>query len=146
MKRLAVVVLAGMLCVSLFCACSSSPSSSYQDGVYRAEYAEFDAYGYKQYLEVTVEGGVVTAMDYDAVTQTGSKKNDDEDYRAAMEVVQGTYPEKFSSDLVNQYLNTQNINEVDAVAGATEASDSFVELFNALEPSMRAGTAETVVI
>lgn len=144
MRRFMAVLLVALFCGFALFACSSE--TEYKDGTYRAEYSAYDTYGYKAYLVVTVQGGVVTAMEFDAVMEDGSLKSQDENYQKDMESVQGTYPAKYSADLVNQYLTTKNINEVDDIAGATEASQSFKSLFAALEPSMISGNTATVVI
>lgn len=146
MRRFAAIVLSLALCSFAFFACSSE--TTYQDGTYRAEYASYDAFGYKSFLVVTVQGGNVTAMEFDSLDEAGELKSQNEEYRAEMEAIQGTYPEKYSADLINQYMGMEvkDIDKVDDVAGATEASQSFKALFKALVPSMEQGNTTTIII
>ncbi len=132
------------LCLILFCACGATPS--YVDGTYRAEFQNYDSRGYKDFIELSVEGGVVHSFQYNAVNEDGLLKSEDLDYREAMEGELDIYPARFSQDLVNQYLDTQDIDEVDVVAGATYSSESFIALFTALEPQLYSGETETLII
>lgn len=143
MKRFLGVAVAVLLLFSLF---GCAQSHSYQDGIYSAEFRDFDSRGYKDYLKVTVSGGKVTDIVFDGVDAEGNLKSQDADYKSTMEELQGTYPEKYATDLENQYLDMSDIEKVDAVAGATYSSESFIALFHALEKSMESGDSKLVVI
>lgn len=137
------IFLASLLSTLMLAGCGST---SYKDGVYRAEFQNYDSRGYKDFMEITVENAAVTEIVFNAVTEDGTLKTDDEKYQKDMETVQGTYPARYSQDLVNQYLETHNISDVDTIAGATYSSDSFTALFKALESSMASGDTATVVV
>lgn len=144
MKKAIATFLAGFFCLVLLCGCNSA--QTYQDGIYRAEFANYDSRGYKDFIEVTVRDGTVISIVYDAVNEEGSFKSRDEKYLRDMETVQGTTPTRFSADLINQYLETENIDKVDTIAGATYSSNSFVALFQALEPKMVSGDTTPLVV
>jgi len=117
------------------------------DGTYRAEYADYDSKGYKDFVEVTFEDGVVTKVVADAVHyKTGEYKSESPEFREEMLQIAGTYPEQYYADLINQYLANPNADKIDIVAGATESSQSFIVLLKALEKSIRAGNTETVIV
>ena len=137
------IFLATLLSMLMLTGCGAK---SYKDGVYRAEFQRYDSRGYKDFIEVTVENATVTGIVYNAVTESGALKTDDEKYQKDMETVQGTNPSRYSQDLVNQYMETHSISDVDTIAGATYSSDSFVALFKALESSMTSGKTETVLV
>ncbi|MFV0413096.1 MAG: FMN-binding protein [Oscillospiraceae bacterium] len=143
MKRILSAFLATFLCLFVV-ACGGE--KTYQDGTYRAEYTEVNEHNYRPYLVLTVQGGAVTAMEFDALAEDGSLLSADEEYRAEMEKLPGTYPQQYSADLINQYLVQQNIDQVDVVAGATISTENFKQLFTALEASMYAGNTETIYI
>lgn len=111
------------------------------DGTYRAEFADYDALGYKDFVEVVIQDNKV--IDVFANAQSGldgSYKLQNESLRAQMEGISNTYPEKFYTDLANQYLSNPKASEIEIVAGATESSNNFIILLKALEKALKAGT------
>lgn len=145
MRRWAVALLAGLLCLGVFAGCLNS-ENTYQDGTYFAEFKDYDNEGYKDTLQVTVENGMVTQMVFDAYNAEGAFKSNDEKMKTDMEAVQGTYPAKYSSDLVNQYLQQQDLDKVEAIAGATISTNNFKVLLRALEANMISGDTSTLVV
>lgn len=133
-----------LLCLGMLTGCT--PDDTYTDGTYTAVFKEYDSYGYKEFVTVTVSDGQVTELVYDALNEAGTLRTQDEKYRQNMESVADTYPEKYTTDLINQYMEKRNIDEVDAIAGATWSTDSFKALFNAVLPNMLSGdeTAQQV--
>ena len=144
MKKVLTLVLAIVLCCSLFVSCSSA---SYTDGTYKAEMADFDEHGWKEYVTVTVSGGKITAVDYDAVNSEGALKSQDTAYREAMEPVSGTYPEKFMKELEDQFVSNPEVDQIEAVAGATNSTDSFKKLMKeVMEVGVKNGNTTTIVV
>jgi Major membrane immunogen, membrane-anchored lipoprotein len=144
MKKLALILIV-VMAVTFVTACTGD--IEIEDGTYRAEYADFDAKGYKDFVEVTFEGGVVTRVVADGISgKDGSLKSDSEAYKEEMESIAGTYPEKYYTDLINQYLANPDADYVDTVAGATESSESFVVLLKALEKAIRTGYTDTIIV
>ena len=122
-------LMAVVICVFAFTACSEASFTNLQDGTYRAEYKNFDVYGWKDYIEVTVENGEISELVFDAVNiEDGSLKSEDENYKSEMEPIVGTYPAKYNTDLINQFLESGKISAVDVVAGATQSTGSFKTL------------------
>lgn len=144
MRKVGALLLMALAFLLLLPSCAKE--QYFQDGDYTAEFAEFDSRGYKDYIHVTVKDNAVTSIEYDAVDAKGAKKSLDADYADDMLTVQDTFPEKFSADLVNQYLDAQKISGVDALAGATYSSNAFIALFTELEKSMLEGNTEMVVV
>ena len=75
MKKLVSLAVALVLALSLV-ACGSSDSSAYKDGTYRAEAADYEN-GYKPYVELTISGGKITAVDFDCISQDGTTLKSD---------------------------------------------------------------------
>ena len=122
-------LMAVVICVFAFTACSEASFTNLQDGTYRAEYKNFDVYGWKDYIEVTVENGEISELVFDAINiEDGSLKSEDENYKSEMEPIVGTYPAKYNTDLINQFLESGKISAVDVVAGATQSTGSFKTL------------------
>ncbi|NLW79173.1 MAG: FMN-binding protein [Ruminococcaceae bacterium] len=144
MRRFAAALLAVLLCGALLAGCQAD--TAYADGTYYAEFEEYDSYGYKEYMRVTVEDGAVTALEYNAMDADGALRTQDEKYRQNMESVNDTYPEKYTADLVNQFMENKDIDKLDAIAGATWSSDSFKALYKALLLNMAVGDTNTVLV
>lgn len=144
MKKLSLVLIVALLSV-IITACTGEIKIA--DGTYRAEYADFDAQGYKDFVEITFKDGYVTEIVADAINgKDGSLKSESEDVRESMESAVGTYPEKYYKDLINQYIENPSADAIDVVAGATETSNSFIVLLKALEKSIRIGNTDVVIV
>ena len=140
-------LMAVVICVFAFTACSEASFTNLQDGTYRAEYKNFDVYGWKDYIEVTVEDGEISELVFDAVNmEDGSLKSEDENYKSEMEPIVGTYPAKYNADLINQFLESGKISAVDVVAGATQSTGSFKTLLTNIVPNIKAGNTEIVLV
>ena len=147
MKKIISLLLAAALCLGTLTACTDDTLKNLKDGQYRAEYKNFDVYGWKDYIEVTVENGEVTALVFDGINQeTSALKSEDESYKSQMEPIVGTYPAKYNKDLINQFMESGKISAVDVVAGATQSTGSFKTLMLALVPSLKKGETETVLV
>ena len=140
-------LMAVVICVFAFTACSEASFTNLQDGTYRAEYKNFDVYGWKDYIEVTVENGEISELVFDAVNiEDGSLKSEDENYKSEMEPIVGTYPAKYNTDLINQFLESGKISAVDVVAGATQSTGSFKTLLTNIVPNIKEGNIEIVLV
>ena len=140
-------LMAVVICVFAFTACSEASFTNLQDGTYRAEYKNFDVYGWKDYIEVTVENGEISELVFDAVNiEDGSLKSEDENYKSEMEPIVGTYPAKYNADIINQFLESGKISAVDVVAGATQSTGSFKTLLTNIVPNIKEGNTEIVLV
>ena len=146
MKKL-IKLMAVVICVFAFTACSEASFTNLQDGTYRAEYKNFADYGWKDYIEVTVENGEISELVFAAVNiEDGSLKSEDENFNSEMEPFVGTYPAKYNADLINQFLESGKISAVDVVAGATQATGSFKTLLTNIAPNLADGNTEIVLV
>ena len=147
MKKFIKILLILAIAVFTLTACASDTLSNMKDGHYRAEYKNFDAYGWKDYIEVTVKDGEISELIYDSVNmETGALKSTDESYKSQMEPIVGTYPAKYTKDLINQFLESKTISSVDIVAGATQATGSFKTLLTNIVPSIQEGNTKLVLV
>lgn len=148
MKRIISFALAVVMAFG-FTACNGEQlnATSFVDGTYRAEFRDFDAYGWKDYVEVTIVEGQLNEVVFDSANEDGTKlKSQDESYKAEMEQIVGTYPAKYNKDLINQFIESGKVTSVDIVAGATESTGNFKTLIVAAMESALNGTAETVIV
>ena len=143
MKKVITLVLAVVLFAVALVGCGEA---GLKDGTYRAVQAAADEHGWTEFLEVTVSGGKITAVDFDALNADGDRKSENQEYIDTMVNYGGTTsPDKFYKELEDALIAKQN-GGFDAVAGATVSSDSMRKLYAALAPKMEKGdTTEAVV-
>ncbi len=142
MKKFAAVMLSCLLIAAVLSGCGASM----KDGTYRAEYDAY-SHGYKEFVELTVKDGKFTDVTFNAVSEAGELKTDDVEYQESMESVSGTYPAKFYPELAQKLEDTQDIDKVDKVAGATNSTVSFKTLVKALlKENVKNGDSTTLVV
>ena len=147
MKKFIQSIVLAVVLMFAFTACSTDSFTNLQDGTYRAEYKNFDVYGWKDYIEITVEEGEIIQLVFDAVNmEDGSLKSEDESYKNEMELIVGTYPAKYNTDLINQFLESGKISAVDVVAGATQSTGSFKTLLTNIVPNIQSGNTDVVFV
>ena len=99
-----------------------------KDGVYKATQDKADDYGWKGFVEIEVKDGKIASVKFDYENKDGALKSKDEAYRAQMEPVSKTYPEKAFAELQASLVEKQDVAAVTAVAGATMSSNDFTAL------------------
>ncbi|MEM1483674.1 hypothetical protein V6615_02225 [Oscillospiraceae bacterium PP1C4] len=103
-------------------------ASRFMDGEYKAQFKDFDKFGWKEYVVLDIQNGVVTIKEFDAVSKDDEKKlkSEDDAASASMNEKTGTSFFKAGSDLIESWKQAKNdVTKVDNVAGATVASNSF---------------------
>jgi major membrane immunogen (membrane-anchored lipoprotein) len=103
-------------------------TAAYKDGTYTAEEKEFDDHGWKGQIEIKVEGGKITEVNYDEVNQEGKKKSEDTEYHKR-------FKEQKNVDLLDAYetlekglVEKQDPDAVDTYTGATGTTEKFKTL------------------
>ena len=128
MKKWLTAALSGLMLLSL-CACAGNESSSTEGPVTKTARTQKDAYGNESEIKVTMENDKITAVEWNEYTN-GEKKDSnygkdqgEEKYKQAQDALAGsaTYP--------TQLMEKQDINKVEAVTGATQSYNTFVELY-----------------
>jgi major membrane immunogen (membrane-anchored lipoprotein) len=99
----------------------------FKDGVYKATQDKADQYGWKGFVEITIKDGKIATVTFD-YDNNGALKSKDEAYKAQMEPVSKTYPEKAFGELQAALVAKQDVAAVDAVTGATMSSNDFKAL------------------
>lgn len=102
---------------------------SLKDGTFDAE-GDPDDRGWKGYISITVAGGEITEVDYDEIDKDGKKKSEDQEYAKNMKNASGVAPEEAYKQLEDSLIETQKVEEVEVVSGATDSSNMFKELAN----------------
>ena len=149
MKKLISLALTAVFAMGAFTGCSEAQlaSATLTDGTYRAEFEDFDANGWKDYVEVTILDGQLDEVVFDSINEDGTKlKSEDESYKAEMEMMVGTYPAKYNKDLINQFIESGKVTGVDIVAGATESTGNFKTLIIEAMSNAAKGNTEVEVV
>ncbi|MCF8303886.1 MAG: hypothetical protein K9I94_11470 [Bacteroidales bacterium] len=87
------------------------------DGEYKGV-SPYDAFDYRHVAELTINEGKIVGIDYDEIHRNGKGKQEDEAYCQKMKK-SGTTPAYAYPTMEAQLLSSQNLQEVDALAGAT---------------------------
>lgn len=126
MKKILSFVLVLTVIMAMAIGCTSG-GADYEDGVYSAE-GEPDDRGWKSTITITVEDGKIEDVDYEEVNEEGLPKSEDEEYAESMKDVSGVSPEEAYEQLESGLKSSQDVDQVDAVAGATTSSEQFKTL------------------
>lgn len=137
------MVLLLMLLAMLLVGCGSS--GDLKDGYYTAEMTEFSN-GWKEYLVIQVCHGNIVSAEFNAKNASGFIKAWDNSYMKNMLAIQGTYPNKYTREYVQQLMEGQADTQVDVVTGATTSGGNFVKLVDAVLKQAEKGDSQTIVV
>lgn len=132
--------------VIIFTAGCAQTKDTLKDGYYTAEVAEFDAYGWKEFITVYISKGRIQTVEYDAFNDSGFVKSWDTGYMRTMKMACGTYPTEFSRIYGLSLINWQNPSNVDAVTGATDSHTTFIKLTEAVIKQAKAGDKQVALV
>jgi major membrane immunogen (membrane-anchored lipoprotein) len=136
-----------LVLVSLLGIISCTHSSSrLNDGYYTAEIYDYDKYGWKEYMTICVNNGIITQVEFNAKDIGGFIKSWDMDYMRRMSAISGTYPNEYSRYYAAKFMQDQNADSIDVLTGATDSWDTFVQLARAVLENARNGTNSVAVV
>jgi len=108
-----------------------------QDGEYSITEKNADARGWKYFIKMTVQGGKITAVDFDSVNTEGKLKSEDDNYQKQMSEKTGVGPQDYMPALEEALIENQNADDISVVSGATHSSHIFkiyaAQLINAAQ-------------
>ena len=117
-----------------------------QDGSYRIEDLNFGETGWKEALEITVDGGKITDATWESVDEEDNNKIEDEDYQETMTNVNDLGPQDFIPDLEGQLVDKQDPADVEVVSGATGTSEKFQDYAQQLVDAAEKGNTDTIEV
>ena len=117
-----------------------------KDGYYSAEMADFDEFGWKEYVTIRVSGARIIHVEYDARNRAGLIKSWDMDYMRAMNEAMGTYPNAYFRYYSGEFLQRQSTERIDALTGASISYKEFILLADAVLASARLGNSGIVLV
>ena len=116
-----------------------------KNGYYTAEMKEYD-YGWKEYVCIFVKNNTIVSIEFNAKNASGFIKAWDNAYMENMKPVSGTYPNEYTRLYGSRLLESQDIEEVDVISGATSSGGNFYKLVNAAVEQAREGNSEVAVV
>lgn len=124
------IVLTLILTMTVACTTEESPDSAgFEDGTHTAQ-GDLDDHGWQPEIEIIVENGEITSVDFEEYSERGELKSEDEEYSDSMEDVSGVRPADAYEQLENDLIDSQDVDQVDLVSGATSSSETFKDLAN----------------
>lgn len=117
-----------------------------EDGSYRIEDKNFGETGWKEALEIVVDGGEITDATWESVDEDGNDKIDDEDYQETMENTDDIGPQDFIPALEDSLVDEQDPSDVEVVSGATHTSEKFQDYAQQLVDAAKDGDTDTIEI
>lgn len=141
--RRIVVVLAIMILV-LGILMEYKGTKGLKDGFYTAEMSEYN-YGWIEYLIIQVKNNKIVSAEFNARNESGFVKAWDNAYMKNM-MSYATYPNKYSREYVQQFIDGQANIKVDVITGATNSGKNFEKLVAAVLKQAAAGDSSTAVV
>ncbi|RKJ46238.1 FMN-binding protein [bacterium 1XD8-76] len=127
------------------CLAGCGSEKGMKNGYYTAEMKEYD-YGWKEYVCIFVKNDKIVSIEFNAKNPSGFIKAWDNAYMENMKPVSGTYPNEYTRLYGTRLLESQDIEAVDAVTGATSSGEHFYKLVNAAMEQAREGNSEVAVV
>lgn len=116
-----------------------------QDGYYTAQASDYH-HGWKEYITITVKGGKIISVEYNAENASGFIKSWDNAYMQNMLHSNGTYPNEYTRYYAGEFLEKQGKEEIDALSGATSSYGSFQMLEAAVLEQARKGDSSIILV
>lgn len=155
MKKVLSLVAAVAMAMTLLVACGGDDSSEvvdtpeFVDGTYRAEWATYD-HGYKEFMEVTYENGVITNVIFDAVNE-----EDPELFKSSLGIeeypmfdAEGNefYPAIWYPELMENIKNAATPEDIALIADATHSCENARLMFAAIQELARTGDTTVAIV
>ena len=138
MKKM--LILIGTLCIT------SLGFAKMNDGVYKSEAKDFDKRGWKVFLDLTVKDGKIESANFDYINKDGKLKSEDVEYNKKYKEISKIDVPELKEIFSEELVQTQNPEEIDNVAGATESLVQFKLLSKEAIIASESGVKEPVRI
>ncbi|MEY8358040.1 FMN-binding protein [Anaerotruncus colihominis] len=143
LKRIIPVLLAAAVILSLG-GCGKR-TDSLKDGYYTAQMAEY-SHGWKEFVTLCVSNGELVSVEYNAKNASGYIKSWDMAYMRQMNSIAGTYPNQYTRTYADSFLQSGDVNQIDAIAGASSSYKTFTKLAASALENAKAGNSEVAIV
>ncbi len=131
-----------LLCL---CLAGCGNKKEMKNGYYTAEMEGYE-HGWKEYVCIFVKNDRIISIEFNAKDPSGFIKAWDNAYMENMKPVSGTYPNEYTRLYGTRLLETQDIEAVDAVTGATHSGNNFYKLVSAAVEQAQKGDSEVAIV
>jgi len=145
MKRKTIILLLAAVVIMPAFSMAGCGGKSLKDGYYTAETAEY-SHGWKEYLRIQVKSGEIMSAEFNGKNESGFIKAWDNNYMKNMISEEGTYPNKYTREYVQQLIDGQDSSDIDVVSGASHSGENFVKLAEAVLECARRGDSGTKIV
>jgi major membrane immunogen (membrane-anchored lipoprotein) len=145
-KKLWTLISVSFLIVIISCVSCVNSSSRLKDGYYTAESSDYDEYGWKSFMTICVNNGIISQVEFNAKDIGGFIKSWDMEYMRVMSAESGTYPNEYSRFYSSQFMEDQNVDSIDVLTGATDSREHFIWLARAILENARNGVTSVAVV
>ncbi|MBO5484999.1 MAG: FMN-binding protein [Lachnospiraceae bacterium] len=142
-KKKTILFLTAVLSLLLLSGCSIG--NKMKDGYYTAEMSDF-SHGWKEYVCILVKNDKIVSAEFNAKDESGFIKAWDNEYMRNMGAVNGTYPNKYTREYVQQLMEGQKGTKVDMVTGATSSGENFEKLISAVIKQAEKGNSAAAIV
>lgn len=122
---------------------ATATATELKDGTYTGE-SDYDERGWKVVHTIKVKDGKIASSDFGYENEEGTRKADDEEYNTNMKAKSGVSSAEATKQLNAQLVETQDVDSVEVVSGATHTSSNFTASTKALLEAAAAGNTEKV--
>lgn len=140
-KKISLLSMLVILVMTFLAGCGSG----LKDGYFTAEMSDF-SHGWKEYLRIQVKNGTVVSAEFNAKNESGFIKAWDNAYMKNMGTIQGTYPNRYTREYVQQLIEKQKNIKVDMVSGASSSGSNFEKLVQAVLEKAEKGDSQIAVV
>lgn len=95
-----------------------------KDGSYRVEEKNY-SYGWKSFTSIKVENGEIVSVMHDKINPNNEYASSNEKYNKDMKAKSGSSPAEFTRALEKDFIAKKDIDNIDAIAGATGSVKVF---------------------
>jgi len=134
-----------LIFLSVFTIGCSDDDNIMKDGIYTAEMEDY-SFGWKEFVTITVKNNKIVAVEYNAKNKSGFIKSWDNAYMRNMNSVSGTYPNKYTREYANQFLEKQTNTEIDMITGASTSGSNFKLLAGAVVQRAKEGNSTIIKV
>lgn len=144
-KKLVIALVVVVVFFALVVLVRYRTADNIKDGYYTAEMGSA-SFGWKEYLCIQVKQGSIISAEFNAKNDSGFIKSWDNSYMKNMNATDGTYPNKYTREYVQQLVDGQTETKIDAITGATESGEHFKKLVAAVLEQAKKGDSKIKIV
>ena len=122
---------------------------TYVDGEYTAIYDDFNSFGYKAFIVISLTGDVINEVDFDYIDSDQNLLSNDQAYQEIMYDSLNIGPAQFLIAIESQCANASivpTLTPIDGISGATNSTADANRLFEAALNIAKEGDTDKIIL